>query len=754
MVYYRIFVFLFLFILSGAAQSQTAVWAKKIGLMGSDCGYSTAFDNSGNVYLTGYFSETVDFDPGPGVYNLTSTSLSVDGFVCKLDQNGNFVWAKTISGPEADLANDIKVDSNGDLYVIGRFMNTVDFDPGAGVFNLTANGFHDLFVLKLDSDGNFIWAKAAGGTGDEDAISCVIDTDDEICITGYYQTTVDFDPGAGVNNHNVLGLVDIFILKLNSLGDLVWVKTIGGTSNDEGFAIDADNAGNILVGGRFNATVDFDPGAGTSNLVSVGSYDTFVLLLNDLGDFVWAKRLGSTSIYDEASAVCFDDNNNIFVGGQFEQTVDFDPGVGTLSITSNGSRDAFILKLDTNGDLIWAKTIGGVDGDTGSDLDVDQEGNVFLAMNFQNTVDFDPGSGVFNLSVAGNVDMAIVKLNQNGDFGWVQKYSGSAGENIFDIEFDENTSSIYITGLFHGTVDFDPGPGTFNMTSSGGTMDVYVHRLSLCNTTYTSISESACSNYLWQANGVEYFTSGTYQAVLIDQVGCDSVITLNLTINNSTSPIMFDTICSGGNYLSPDGTELWSLAGTYFDTLSGSSGCDSIVQVNLYVDSSYLELNDFISHDNCTQGIGSINLNIINGNDPYSFLWNSGDTTETLSGLGAGTYEVQITDSSGCFQTFSFEVLNLDVSCACHIYVPNVFSPNGDNNNDVLYAEGTCVSSLSFLIFNRWGELVFESNSLSSGWDGNYKGDPLLPGVFAFLISGNFSDGTNFSQEGNITLLK
>jgi Beta-propeller repeat len=149
-------------------EAQNFSWAKSIGGTGGDTGNSIAVDALGNVYTTGIFINTVDFDPGAGVFNLTSVGGS-NIFVSKLDASGNFVWAKS-TGSGNGISNSIAVDASGSVYTTGSFNGTVDFDPGVGVFNLTSAGSDaDIFVSKLDASGNFVWAKSVGAAGGSDS---------------------------------------------------------------------------------------------------------------------------------------------------------------------------------------------------------------------------------------------------------------------------------------------------------------------------------------------------------------------------------------------------------------------------------------------------------------------------------------------------------------------------------------------------------------------------------------------------------
>ncbi len=161
-----------------------------------DSGYSIAVDDSGNVYTTGSFLGTADFDPGPGTSNLTGGG-NWDVFISKLDSAGNFLWAKNVDGANFVEGFSIALDGSGNVYTTGRFGDTGDFDPGAGTSYLTSAGVWDVFILKLDAAGNFLWAKSMGGSDSEWGNSIELDDLSNIYITGFFSGTADFDPGAG-----------------------------------------------------------------------------------------------------------------------------------------------------------------------------------------------------------------------------------------------------------------------------------------------------------------------------------------------------------------------------------------------------------------------------------------------------------------------------------------------------------------------------------------------------------------------------
>ncbi|MFH0865376.1 MAG: SBBP repeat-containing protein [Bacteroidota bacterium] len=181
-----------------AQENAIMQWVKQIGgTYSDDRGYSLTLDASGNVYTTGFFG-TADFDPGADTFNLTS--VGGDIFISKIDSSGNFVWAEQMGGSDFDYGTSIAVDASGNVYTTGLFRGAADFDPGADTFKLTSAGVEDIFISKLNSSGNFIWAKQIDGTNLNYGPCIAIDTFGNVYTTGPFHDTADFDPGAGVYN--------------------------------------------------------------------------------------------------------------------------------------------------------------------------------------------------------------------------------------------------------------------------------------------------------------------------------------------------------------------------------------------------------------------------------------------------------------------------------------------------------------------------------------------------------------------------
>ena len=484
------------------AQSPTLAWAKGMGGTVSDVGRSIAVDGAGNVYTTGYFSGTVDFDPNAGVSNLTSAG-SVDIFVSKLDARGNLLWAKGIGGISAEIAYGIAVDATGNVYTTGYFTGTVDFDPNAGVSNLTTAGGIDIFVSKLDTTGNLVWAKAMGGTGADSAIGIAVDITGDVYTTGYFNGTADFDPNAGVLNLTSAAFSDIFVSKIDASGTFVWAKAMGGTSGDQGKSVVVDGVGNVYTTGSFQGTADFDPNAGVLNFTTDGNDDIFVSKLDATGNLVWAKKMGG-STNDTGNSIVVDATGNVYTTGSFSVTVDFDPNSGVSNLTVTGAMDIFVSKLDASGNFVWAKAMGGTSFDIGLGIALDATGNIYTTGHFQETADFNPNAGVSNLTAAGFHDIFVSKLDATGTFAWAKAMGGSTG-NDYGYGIAVNGGNVHTTGYFNGTVDFDPNAGVSNLISAGGD-DIFVHKM---NVTAAALRFDGVNDYVNCGNSASYNLTGS-----------------------------------------------------------------------------------------------------------------------------------------------------------------------------------------------------------------------------------------------------
>ncbi|MFI1745939.1 T9SS type B sorting domain-containing protein [Thalassobellus sediminis] len=459
----RIFLFIFIsFLLCFQSVAQNYEWTKTTGSQQYEELVSLASDVLGNTYSTGYFVGTVDFDPGPNVFNLSAEGGMFDYniFVQKLDPLGNFIWAKSISGVEYDDGKSITIDSSGNLIITGRTdIPSTDFVGD------------EIIIFKLDPQGNTLFSKVFGGNRQDFGSSVVVDATDNIYLIGLYSGTVDFDPGAGTFNLTSNG-ADIFIQKLNSNGEFVWAKSIGGSGLDLGRHLNIDTQENLYITGFFENTCDFDPGVGISNMTSNGSRDAFIVKLNNYGELLWHKGFGASDIDDATSSV-IDSNGNVIITGHFSESVDFDPNGGVYNLTSNGEDDVFVLKLDSNGEFVWANSFGTIYYDVGQSIDIDTSDEIYVTGGLFDPIGYDPNA----IIPIANYDVFIHKYSSDGNLLWEIIRGGPDSDMGTTIHIDD-FFNIYVGGHFHETVDFDPDDTNIDNFTSNGYADHFITKYS------------------------------------------------------------------------------------------------------------------------------------------------------------------------------------------------------------------------------------------------------------------------------------
>ncbi len=313
----------------------------------------------------------------------------------------------------------------------------------------------------------YIWDFAPRGTNREDFFK-VAYQGQWLYVVGSFNDSIVYGPGQFVVTN---GNYDVVIAKLDTAtGQVVWMKSIGGSNTDNG--LDIEVSGNRLyIVGRFTGTVDFDPGSGTATLTGNGSRDGFILVLDTAGNYIRAGGVGSDQ-FDEAYDLALIGDSLLVVVGNFRDTADLDPGPGTYQQISQGSNDGFILLLDTALNLRWALTLGAGQSDKLYSVDVDLNGNIYVAGYVRDTVDLDPTSGTsIYQPTTTQADIAIISLTKDTVFRWAAAIGSGSGDYAYGVEVHGH--QVFLTGYFQGTVDFDPGAGTHNVSATGSA-DVFL----------------------------------------------------------------------------------------------------------------------------------------------------------------------------------------------------------------------------------------------------------------------------------------
>jgi gliding motility-associated-like protein len=816
--------------LSIAAQQPVLQWAKAFhsnnvsNFSTNSNGRTIGVDAQGNVYSAGLFKHSIDFDPGPEVFTVESAGkFNTSIFISKLDANGNFVWAKQIPTYVEFGQIEMEVDRAGNIYLTSDLNEPADMDPGPGVLIMTPTGFRDAFVVKLNSNGNLVWAKQFGGPGDTgpQGLSVAIDKEGNVIVGGIFNNTVDFDPGPATLNITSTAHMQSYIVKLNPAGDLLWAKQFGNgpVAHADSYMTDikCDERGDILLTGSFNGTCDFDPGPNVFNVkASEGTArDGYIARLKGNGDFVWVKTFGQTGFNNHfmtPTGIHIDGMNNIITAGYFIGDFDFDPGLGVQRIYGNPFQ-SFILKLDAQGNFKWVKVIGGDEQDTGHDVAIDSDNNVYTIGVYGPTVDFDPGADTHMVTSPHYGPSGVIKLSPGGDFVYAALFQSiSWGTSLFRRMVVDPAHNIYVAGYISGINDFDPGPAVFPL-SSGSNSAPFVMKLGRClNATSSTLTISACNDFV--LNNQTYDSSGTYVQIVPNSAGCDSVITLNLRVNKKRTE-QNKTICSGESFFA--GGAKQTAGGTYYDTLYTAQGCDSIVTTHLAVnpvpvpdlgrdsnlcrnDRLTLSPGDFTGYlwqDNSTASSFTVTAagqywvrvtnsfncvatdtfmvaqmmeppsNFLKKSDSIcsygsiellplqsyaSYRWSTGATAKSIQVKTPGLYQLTATDANGCTGTDSTTIILKQ--CMLGLYVPTGFTPNSDGRNDLLrplvFGKWT---QFRFAVYNRWGTVVFQSTDPQKGWDGKIGGVLQNDAVFVWVCSYQLEGMPPKTEKGSVMLL-
>ncbi len=582
----------------------------------------TAIDKNKNVYSVGYFDGTTDFDPSAGIHNLTSiiynTQSTEDIFISKLDSNGHFRWALPFGSTSYDMAKKIVFDDSMNCYIIGTYVNTIDFDPSAAVYNLYSfSRTTTAFILKLDSGGNFKWAKGFGASQLTSINDIALNKLGNLYVTGSFAGVGDFDPGATYDsltsaypfgNHQ-----DAYISKFDLNGNFKWVQQLGSVYDDYGVSLSVESTNIYATGNLTNGN---------------NGITTYICKLDSGKTMHWLKQI-QPSIYDTHPLITVDQLGNSYTAGTYYDTVDFDPGPNVFNLSvlvpnSTSCSNAYILKLDSAGNFSWAKDMGAKKNSKGfssssttacQSIYLDKSGNLFTSGAFSTWADFNPDTASYILNAPTNAPngLFIAKWDTGGNFILAKAAYGVDYCNASSVFTDNN--NVYLSGGYLTKINLNVNGGYDTLTGYGfwGSNNGFIAKYAPCNTTYSNSNIVACDSTTFMGTTIK--SSGTYSFQLQNSTGCDSIITLTAAINKSKATTLHKTICAG-SYYTFNGHNIYQ-AGTYKDTLLTQHSCDSLISLIVSV------TNLPVLQINATQNplcMGDIDTLTVSGATTYHWL--------------------------------------------------------------------------------------------------------------------------------------
>lgn len=458
--------FIFSTALTAVAEGPTFRWSARMGGNHEDFASDIALDKKGNSYIVGTFRDLAYFDENDD-YQMTSRG-EADVFVAKLNRIGAIEWINQIGGGSDDFARGVAVDTVGNCIVTGSFQSPkaaiLVGEEETKVAEMIRQADTDIFVTKFDTDGNLLWAKTGGSGPGGSGTAVATDVEGNVYVTGYFLGTGLFED-LTLNNS---GYIDIFVARYDPDGELVWVRQIGGRSDDVAASIKVDDQGSVFLAGGFSERMQV---ARNITLKSEGLFDAFLIKLDSEGRTAWAVAEGGY-MNDIAYGLGIDPAGNILISGGYAGSESFGSEFpthagyrkprrrytrayfGRTRLTSEGGSDIFVAKYNPAGKMVWVQSVGGNKkgaAEAGYGLDVDARGHAFVTGTFSGRVKF----GNNTLISRGVGDIYVMELDRDGRVLWARQ----AGERYgapsigFNLAVDSRGSS-YITGLYSGNVSF------------------------------------------------------------------------------------------------------------------------------------------------------------------------------------------------------------------------------------------------------------------------------------------------------------
>lgn len=796
----RIFRFLlFLYPCFVVAQQEKCVfidWSKHYGGTKADAANDIQHTSEGGFIVTGY-ARSADED-------LTNNKGGSDYWVLKLDSIGTIEWQQNFGGADNDNATGILQTTDGGYIVAG---GAVSFDG-----QVTGNhGVEDAWVLRLDNAGNILWKKAYGGSQNDRAESIQPTSDGGYILAGYSQSN---DGDLSFNN----GEFDYWVFKIDANGNLLWEKSLGGSLSEFAFdAMQTVDGGYLVAGSSFSNDGDVSD--------NKGFYDYWVAKLDAVGNLVWEKNYGGTG-EERAYGIALNAAGAYVAGNSNSATNDV-PG-------NNGGYDVWVVNLGLSGNLVWTKNFGGItedralgispkadgglllaglstssNGDVGGNygskdgwlLNLNTDGEIIWEKNFGGNFD-DRLFAVLELPAGGYACAGFAKSgNQdlNGNHGeedfWVIRLSPDslnldigndtilcAGQGIILNPAQTDVNFLWSTGATTPVLLVSsPGEYWLEIDKEGcksrDTMLVeYVSEVpvNLGNDTILCAGEALLldpgipgADVFWKNGSTEptitALLPGSYW-VEVTKDGCEYRDTIEVDFTTVDFELGEDiSLCIGDTQLFnvqlPNATYLWqdgSNTASYSVSEPGlvwakvtQAGCSRTDSINVNIQDGPLDpLPDFGYI--CENEDVWFNVKY----DEASYLWQDGSTLHNFKAVEPGNISVAVKVGNCLFEDKT-ELL----SCELCLYVPNVFSPNGDGINDVFQGfMGACeISNYQFYVYDRWGNLVFVENNPENGWDGQIKDRKAQQGTYAYRIEFDYLNSTvseHQTRTGTIVLLR
>ena len=406
---------------------------------GATAANGLASDSQGNLYVTGW-TTSIYAIATTGSYQSTLVE-GQDAFLAKFDNNGALQWGTYYGGVGTEFGWSVAVDGSDNIYIAGETNSTASIAT-AGAHQTTLGGQTDAFLAKFNSSGTLQWGTYYGGNGNDIGRSIAIDTDNNIYMTGRTTSTSAI---ATTGSHQTAhgGQEDAFLVKFNGSGVRQWGTYYGGTGNDSGSGIAIDLNGLIYVTGATSSTTSIAV-AGSHQLFFSFGFDAFLVKFNSSGVRQWGTYCGGSG-WEWGYGVATDTQGNVYITGELFFTMDGIATVDAHQTTFGGDYDAFLVKFNSSGVRQWGTYYGGAGEDSGFDIAVDINDNVYLVGRAQSMTAI-ASSNAYQTSIGGSFDAFLAKFSSDGVRQWGTYYGGEQSDSGREIVADNN-DNIYSAGF-------------------------------------------------------------------------------------------------------------------------------------------------------------------------------------------------------------------------------------------------------------------------------------------------------------------
>jgi hypothetical protein len=658
---------------------NSRIWATYYGGSDIEYGQNTVTDTSNNVYLSGNAYSTSGIASG-GFQNTFGGGLE-DAYLVKFNAAGNRVWATYYGGTDNDEGNRLATDYMNNVYITGTTLSSSSIASGG--YQNTIGGGQDGFLVKFNASGNRIWATYLGGSSNDNSYDVTTDNSDNVYIAGRTNSSAGIASGGFQNSYGG-GTSDAFVAKFNSTGNLQWSTYYGGSGDDEGFGVIVDSFGNVYLSGTTNSSSGIASG-GFQNTLG-GSYDNFIVKFDASGNRMWATYYGGTGL-DNGGFVNLDLSGNIFLSGNTASTSGISSG-GFQNTYGGGSNDAFLAKFSPSGGRLWATYYGGSGNESCGYLTVGKSNNVYLAGSTASGSSIS--SGGFQNTKVGSSNLFLVSFDAAGN-RLCATYYGQGGEFCGHPSIDRS-ENIFLPGATSNSSGI--ASGGYSNSYNGGSDDAFLVKFSSCaiilniniavvNQSCTGLCNGSATlnvqgsnppyTYLWNTTPSQTtqtgdsLCAGNYSVTVTDNIG--NTASTNIVITNHQVPSVNlghdTTICTGNSLFLNAGntgcTYSWSTGSTNQNIIATSSGLYMVTVSNGYCTDAdsimviFEPLNVNLGADAILCGVPAYNLNA--GNQGSIYLWSTGAASQVIQASTSGTYWVQVTNSGGCVDRDSINLL-------------------------------------------------------------------------------------------------